>query len=190
VDGAGNAYVTGETSSTNFPTTARAFQRSHRGGFSDAFVTKLNATGAALLYSTYLGGSGSSTMSELGFSIAVDTEGDTHVTGTTNSSDFPTTAGAFQTTFAGGINGGDAFVTELNATGSRLVYSTYLGGSGDDDGAGIAVDGAGNAYVTGTTSSTNFPTTAGAFQTSHGGGDAWVAKSCSAPTALCRRNFR
>ena len=110
----------------------------------DAFVTKLNATGSGLVYSTYLGGSGS----EFVCGIAVDGAGSAYVTGGTTSTDFPTTAGAAQTTNAGVF---DAFVTKLDATGSGLVYSTYLGGSGSDpiSAVGIAVDGAGSAYVTG-----------------------------------------
>jgi hypothetical protein len=168
VDGAGNAYVTGYTDSADFPTTAGAFQAAFGGGY-DAFVTKLNATGTALVYSTYLGG----THWDEGWGIAVDAVGDAYVTGYTESTDFPTTTGAFQTTFGGG----DAFVTKLNATGTALVYSTYLGGVGHDEGDHIAVDAAGNAYVTGFTSSPDFPTTPGAFQTSNRGyGDAFVAK--------------
>ena len=97
------------------------------------------------------------------------------MTGSTESTDFPTTPGAFQTTFGGGVY--DAFVTKLNPTGTALVYSTYLGGTGDENGTGIAVDSAGDAFVTGVTSSTDFPTTPGAFQTSYGGGqDAFVTK--------------
>ncbi len=158
VDGSGNAYVTGSTASTNFPTTAGAFQTSVGGSFSDAFVTKLNSTGSAVVYSTYLGGGNQ----DNGLGIAVDGFGNAYVTGLTFSTNFPTTAGAFQTTFGGGMT--DAFVTKLNCTGSALVYSTYLGGNSTDLAGGIAVDGSGNAYVTGGTGSTNFPTTAGAFQ--------------------------
>jgi len=178
VDAAGNAYVSGRTLSTDFPTTAGAFQTTHGGNYTDAFVTKLNPAGSALVYSTYLGGNGSN---EFAFGIAVDSEGNAFVSGATDSTNFPTTAGAFQTTLGGAT---DAFVTKLNPTGSALVYSTYLGGSGGDGGARIAVDSAGNAYVTGS-ASTNFPTTPGAFQTTHGGGsdrfghpnsDAFVAK--------------
>src|SRR5205814_8754446 len=155
------AYVAGETVSSNFPTTAGAFQTTFGGGVfgaGDAFVTKLNPTGSALVYSTYLGGSSS----DAGSGIAVDAAGNAYVTGGTGSTDFPTTIGAFQTTKGGGFR--DAFVTKLNPTGSALVYSTYLGGSGDDYGYGIALDALGNAYVTGGTGSTDFPTTPGAIQ--------------------------
>jgi Beta-propeller repeat len=169
VDGAGSVYVTGNAASTNFPTTAGAAQTTHAGGF-DAFVTKLDAAGSALVYSTYLGGNGF----EAGRGIAVDGAGSGYVTGNTLSNNFPTTAGAFQTTPAGVS---DAFVIKLDATGSGLVYSTYLGGSALDIGHGIVVDGAGSAYVTGQTVSTNFPTTAGAAQTTPAGDyDAFVAK--------------
>src|SRR5207244_201864 len=170
VDSLGNAYVAGGTTSNNFPTTLGAFQTTFGGGLADAFVTKLNAAGTALLYSTYLGGSGY----EQAFGIALDTVGNAYVTGGSSSADFPTTVGAFQTAFLGNS---DAFVTKLNATGSALLYSTYLGGSADEQGLAIALDTVGAAYVTGATFSTNFPTTPGAFQTAFGGvEDAFVAK--------------
>ena len=121
-------------------------------------MTKLDASGAALGYSTYLGGSGG----DGGFGIAVDGAGSAYVTGGTSSADFPTTPGAFDTTLNGG---GDAFVTKLDASGAALGYSTYLGGSDYDDGYGIALDGAGSAYLTGDTGSADFPTSAGAFDT-------------------------
>ena len=160
-DAAGNAYVTGGTSSSNFPTTPGAFQTAP-GVSSDAFVAKVNGAGSALLYSTYLGGSGGAT----GYGIAADAAGNAYVAGGTGSN-FPITPGAFQTTFGGGT---DAFATKLNTIGSALLYSTYLGGSGDESnegmqGLGMAVDASGNAYVTGGTSSPNFPITPGAFQT-------------------------
>ena len=148
----------------------------------DAFVTKLNPAGSGLAYSTYLGGS---SPEEGGFEIAVDSGGAAYVTGTTFSTNFPTTAGAFDTSFNGGFeNGGtDAFVTKLNPAGSGLAYSTYLGGSDEDIGQGIAIDSAGAAYVTGYISSTDFPTTAGAFDTSFNGGfdDAFVTKLIPPP---------
>jgi hypothetical protein len=163
VDSSSNAYVTGYTTSTNFPTTPGAFQATLGGG-RDAFVTKFNPTGSApLVYSTYLGGNGD----DQGYGIAVDASGSAYVTGYTFSTDFPTTPGAFQSTFPGG--GINVFVTKLDPTGSAPLYSTYLGGSGDDTGRGIAVDSSGNAYVTGITTSTNFPTTPGAFQTTKSG---------------------
>jgi len=161
------------------PTTFGAFQTTFAGGPSNAIVTKLNAAGSALVYSTYLSGSGG----DNGLGIAVDSAGSAYVTGVTNGN-FPTTPGAFQTTFSGGPN--DAFVAKLNATGSALVYSTYLGGSGNEEGSSIAVDSVGSAYVTGATSSTDFPTTAGAFQMTFGGGsgDAFVTKLNAAGSAL------
>ena len=119
-------------------------------------MTKLNAAGSALIYSTYLGGGNE----DEGNGIAVDSSGDAYITGTTGSTDFPTTAGAFQT-----VNGGnDAFVTKLNADGTALVYSTYLGGNRYDQGNGIAVDSSGDAWITGSTQSADFPTTADAVQ--------------------------
>jgi hypothetical protein len=169
VDASGNAYVTGYTLSTDFPVTAGAFQTT-LGGRGDAFVTKLNAAGSGLVYSTYLGGS----RSDSGSSIAIDASGNAYVTGNTYSSNFPTTPGAFQTRFGGE---GDAVLSKLNAAGSALIYSTYLGGTSFDVGEGIAVDAAGNAYVTGDTSSLDFPITAGAFQTTLlGTEDAFVSK--------------
>jgi hypothetical protein len=178
LDGFGNAYVTGQTSSTNFPTTlGAAFPITLGAGCSfkgmtfDAFASKLNPTGSALVYSTFLGGSSD----DFGLAIAVDSQGSAYVTGSTISANFPTTLGAFQTTFGGSS---DAFVTKLNPAGSApLVYSTYLGGNGSESANGIGVDSSGNAYVAGSTSSTNFPTTLGAFQTTSGGFiDAFVTK--------------
>ncbi|MBV8135874.1 MAG: SBBP repeat-containing protein [Deltaproteobacteria bacterium] len=171
VDSSGDAYVTGFTDSSDFPTRARSLQTTF-GGVRDAFVTKLNSTGSALVYSTYLGGSGY----DAGLGVAVDSSGNAYVTGQTNSTDFPTTAGALQASFGGGFF--DAFVSKLNNTGSALVYSTYLGGSNSDVGVGITVDRSSNAYITGETISTDFPTTPGALQALLGGGffDAFVTK--------------
>lgn len=170
IDNVGNAYVTGAVQSTNFPVTLGAFQKTFNEGFFDAFVTKLNVDGSKLIYSTFLGGSDIN----VGSGIAVDNKGMAYVVGGTESANFPTTLGAFQTTFGGNS---DTFISKLNADGSGLIYSTFLGGSNIDGGSAIAIDNKGNAYVTGQTSSTNFPITTGAFQTSLGGGsDVYVAK--------------
>ena len=171
VDSAGNAYITGSTSSTNFPI-KNAFQNTNKGA-QNVFIAKFDPAlsgSASLLYSTYLGGSGD----DEGGGIAVDSAGNAYVTGTISSANFPTTAGAFQANLAGSR---DAFVTVLNSSGNGLIYSTYLGGSINSFGFGITVDSIGNAYVTGTTFSTDFPTTAGAYQTALAGvGDAFIAK--------------
>ncbi len=184
IDTAGNAYVTGQTQSSNFPTSAGAFQSASGGCGSsypylcDAFVAKLNSTGTALVFSTYLGGSSA----DSGMGIAVDSDGNAYVTGSTTSPNFPTTAGAFQPAAPSGLPA--AWVTKLGPTGS-FVYSTYLGGSGHDYGRGIAVNASGNAYVTGTASSPDFPTTAGAFQVTSGGySDAFITKLDPSGSAL------
>jgi hypothetical protein len=174
VDGAGNAYVTGYTTSSNFPT-VNALQATNAGN-GDAFVVKLNPAGSALAYATFLGGTGNDVAS----GIALDGIGDAYVTGSTVSSAFPT-ASPLQAAHAGG---GDAFVVKLNPAGSALVYASYLGGAASDAGYDIAVDSPGNAYVTGFTTSPNFPT-ANAFQAANAGGnDAFVAKINPAGSAL------
>jgi hypothetical protein len=148
VDASGNAYVTGQTKSTNFPT-ANALHGSTAGGF-DVFVTELSADGSTLIYSTYIGGSSD----DSGNAIAVDGSGNAFVAGGTNSSNFPTQS-PFQGTF-GGV--ADAFALKLNSTGSALTYSTFIGGTGNDVATGLALDSTGNAYIVGSTTSTDFPT--------------------------------
>jgi len=170
VDGSGNAYVTGYTKSLDFPTVNALQAGAH--GYSDAFLSKLNSSGSALVYSTYLGGSDI----DEGLGIAVDASGNAYVTGYTASFNFPT-VNPLQATFGGFW---DAFVSKLSPSGSALVYSTYLGGPGADFGYAIAVDASGNAYVTGNTNLTNFPT-ANPFQaTNHngnnGGTNAFISK--------------
>lgn len=158
VDPQGNAFVTGSTGSPDFPATEGAFDEGLSGGI-DAYVAKFDGTGS-LAYATFIGGAGApgSGEGEEGRAIAVDSSGNAYVTGITFSADFPVTAGALDPR----IGTGDAFVTKLNATGTGLVYSSFLGGSdGGDQGNAIAVDGFGNAYVVGYTFSTNFPTTPG-----------------------------
>ena len=183
-DSLGNACVTGWTGSADFPTTPGAFQTTL--GYEDAFVTKLNTTGSALVYSTYLGGD-DEYYQNAGAGIAVDRSGNAYVTGWTNSSNFPTTPGAFQTTLAGSAN---AFVSNLNATGSALLYSTYLGGSAYDYPSGVAVDASKNAYVTGSTDSADFPTTPGAFQTTFSSlGEGFVTKLNASGSALVYSSY-
>ncbi|HHT9105979.1 MAG TPA: beta strand repeat-containing protein [Candidatus Wujingus californicus] len=169
VDTSGNAFITGYTSSTNFPTLS-ALYNSNAGGTYDAFVTEINSTGASLVYSTYLGGAAD----DQGRSIAVDTSGNAYITGITSSADFPTSSAIY-----GGISGGtyDAFVSKLNGSGTSFVYSTYLGGSGSDQGTGITADTSGNSYVTGYTTSNNFPIASAIYGSFIGGTyDAFVAK--------------
>ncbi len=173
VDSAGDAYVTGSTTSANFP--MKSPLQSGLRGSEDAFLLKLNPAGTALVYSTYLGGSGI----DVAYGIALGGSGGTYVTGTTGSTDFPVTSGAYQTTNS---NTDDAFVAQVNATGSSLVYATYLGGNSGAHGLGIAVNGSGNAYVTGWTGSSDFAT-AGAYQTVNAGGDAFVAELNAAGSA-------
>ena len=175
----GRATVTGSTRSSNFPTTPGAFDPSYNGG-GDAFVARLNAAGSALDYATFLGGS----EDDHSYAVAVDGTGRATVTGVTLSSNFPTTPGAFDPSYNGGENYGDAFVARLNAADSQLEYATYLGGSSDDYSDSIAVDGTGRAIVTGFTYSSDFPTTPGAFDVNlNGGTDAFVTKLAMAPYA-------
>lgn len=187
----GLAYITGSTFSQNFPVTRDAFRKKNlafneNAGLAmspapNAFITKLNATGSALEYSTFLGGS----VSDAGTGIAVDGSGYAYVTGTSYSKNFPVTQGAFQEFNKGASKSlSNAFVTKLNPTGSELVYSTYLGGSGNshylgDIGAGIAIDSSGNAFVAGTTGSWNFPITSDAYQQTNkgkSGGNAFLTE--------------
>jgi hypothetical protein len=169
VDASGNAYVTGSTISSDFPVSATAVQNA-RGGVTDVFVAKLDPTGTTLLYSTYLGGSGD----DAGNAIAVDLLGNAYVAGTTNSNNFPV-LGAFQPTTRGA---NEAFVTKLDPSGSTLVYSTYLGSNTDDFAFGLALDGAGHAYVTGSTAAATFPNNNAitCLGTKRTGADAFVAR--------------
>jgi hypothetical protein len=174
VDGSGNVYLSGDTSSTDFPT-QDPLQPNNVGG-DDAFVTKINPSGSALVYSTYLGGSDS----DYGISIAVDGSGNVYLTGRTWSIDFPT-QDPLQLNNAGGW---DAFVAKIDSSGDALVYSTYLGGSGYDRGISIAVDGSGNVYLTGGTWSIDFPTQDPLQPNNAGGDDAFVTKINPSGSAL------
>jgi hypothetical protein len=170
-DPAGNVFVGGKTQSTDFPVTPGAFQNTFPGGFYTGFITKLNPTGAGLVYSTYLGKTTGTPCSVN--AIAIDGAGNVYATGNTTGNKLPL-VGAFQPANAGG--GGDAFVTVLNPTGSALVMSSYLGGSGYDEGFGIGVDAASNIYVAGFTDSTNFPTLSPMQAANAGGTDVFIAK--------------
>jgi uncharacterized protein (TIGR03437 family) len=162
VDAAGNAYVVGDTSSTNFPITAGAFDRS-LGGSQDAFALKLNPAGAALSYATYVGGRAF----ENGLGLAVDPAGNLWIAGRTHSPDFPTTPDSFDPSFNNpGEDQGDGYILKINASGSGVLYGAFAGGNLRDVAQSLALDPAGNLYVGGYTHSPNFPTTPGAFDTS------------------------
>jgi len=177
LDASGNAYVTGWTSSANFPI-VNAAQATYGGGQYDVFVTKLNPSGTALVYSTYLGGSGR----DMGYGIAVDASGAAYLTGRTTSTNYGATTGTLQ----GGLKGAeDAFVTKLTPAGA-VAYSTYLGGSGQEYAANVAVDASGAAYVAGDTVSADFPTPNGVQPVAPGGygDDGFVAELNPGGTAL------
>jgi uncharacterized protein (TIGR03437 family) len=181
VDGTGSVYMTGSTSSMFLKTTPGALQPLYSGYsilpklisllYGDAFVAKLNPAGSALTYLTYLGGS----RNDGGMAIAVDAGGNAYVTGFTDSTDFNLAGASLQLKMAGdgqfdiGVPYGDAFLSVVNPTGTALLYSSYYGGNFDDIGGGIALDGAGGVYITGSTGSTSFPTTSNAAQPAYGG---------------------
>lgn len=190
VNGNGEAYVVGATESSDLPTTVGAYDRTHNGGnclagtCRDVFVAKFDVTGTILLYSTYIGGSGS----EHGNAIAVSADGTMYIAGYTGSSNFPTTTGAFDTA----LSGSDGFVTKINASGATLDYSTFIGGDANENAFSIAVNSFGSAFITGTTTSANFPFTSSAFDTSYGGGflgDAFVTKLNVGGTGLIYSTF-
>jgi hypothetical protein len=189
VDSSGNAYVTGATSSTDFPATSGAYQSALKGSGFNAFMTEILAGGGSFAYSTFLGGSTAN--GGLGFGIALDPSNNVYLTGLTSAPDFPITAGAAQSTLAG--TGGHAFISKITPSASgtaSLVYSTFLGGSNNaasaDVGRGIAVDVSGNANVTGTAMSVDFPVTPGALQPTlkSAGGNAFVTRLNGTGTAF------
>ena len=184
IDPAGNTYLTGQTFSTNFPS-LNAYQKSCSScsiNESNVFVTKVNPSGSALVYSTYIGGN----YGDAGNAIAVDSAGNAYVTGNTSSSDFPVVS-AFQSTSGGPTApgfAGDAFVLKLAASGSTLTYSSYLGGSAEDDGYGIGIDSSGDAYVVGRTESTNFPLQDAYQAQNNGSFDVFVTEVAAAGSSL------
>jgi len=177
VDGSGSAHVAGWTSSTNFPSSG-GYQTTNAGGTDDGFVAKLSADGSALAWATYIGGNGFDEV----YGVRVDAGGAVYLGGVTASTNFPTQS-PIQASFAGGSF--DAFAVKLAAGGASLVYSTYYGGTGFDDVAGLALDSGGAAYICGRTSSTNLPLV-NPYQGANGGGseDAYVFKIDAAGTAL------
>ena len=184
-DGTGATYLAGFTTSKDLPTTPRAAQRHFGGGSSDAFLVKVPPSGRQVAYVTYLGGTGSEEARE---SVGVDTAGNAYVSGNTASRNFPVTRGAFQTKWAGGDGtldpsgmNKDAFLTKLSPDGSRFVFSTFIGGHGDEGVRGPALDTHGNLYLAGATTSSDFPVTAHALQSKNAGGfaDGWAMKLTS-----------
>ncbi|MDG6225198.1 MAG: fibronectin type III domain-containing protein [Candidatus Thermoplasmatota archaeon] len=182
LDSNGNTFITGVTNSTDYPTTVGAYDRTHNGDY-DVFVTKLDNTGSSLLYSAFIGGSGR----EFGHAMALDSNGNTFITGVTFSTDYPTTVGAYDRTHNGK---GDVFITKLDTTGSSLVYSTFIGGSDDESGNGIALDTIGNAYIIGSTGSQDYPTSIVAYDKTHNGKrDVFVTKLDNTGSSLLYSTF-
>jgi len=170
IDTSGSAYITGQTNSNNYPTTQGAYKTTYNGGDYDTFISKLNSTGSALVYSTFIGGSSA----EDGNSITIDADGNAYITGQTNSNNYPTTQGAYKTAYNGG--NADTFISKLNSAGSSLVYSTFVGGNDLDVSTAIAIDTYRNAFITGLTASNDYPTTTGAFQaTSNGSCNSFIS---------------
>ncbi|MHA1966211.1 MAG: SBBP repeat-containing protein [Candidatus Hodarchaeales archaeon] len=169
VDSYNNTYITGKTSSMNFPTTPNSLNDTNNGGGFDIFISKLDSTGNGLVYSTYIGGNGDD--SALG--LAVDMYNNTYITGQTSSSNFPLSANAINDTYNGGSY--DLFITKINSTGNKIEFSTYLGGTGEDVGKSCVVDQFNNTYITGNTASSNFPADNG-YSSFSGGYDAFITK--------------
>ncbi|MBI5375841.1 MAG: SBBP repeat-containing protein [Candidatus Schekmanbacteria bacterium] len=181
VDCSGNAYITGFTESSNFPTVSPI--RATNGGGMDVFITKINPSGSSLIYSTYLGGNSS----DVGFAIAVNASGNAYITGSTLSSNFPKYHNVIPNSKYGTTDASDAFIVKINLSGTGLLYSMLLGGNNDDEAKGIAVDGNGNIYVAGNTNSSDFPTVLPIQATKAGTGttsDAFVTKINAAGTAI------
>jgi len=182
LDGGGNVYITGETYSSDYPTTLLAYDRGYN-GYGDVFVSKLNSSLSNLLASTFIGGSSG----DSGRSIALDGGGNVYITGETDSSNYPTTSGAYDKSHNGER---DVFVSKLNSSLSNLLASTFIGGNNYEYGRSIALDGGGNVYITGWTYSSNYPTTSGAYDESlNSSGDVFVSKLNSSLSTLLASTF-
>jgi len=189
LDSTGNVYVTGFTTSTDFPTTTGAYNTSGGDSYSNAFIARLDSDLTKLSASTCLGG----TSGDYAYDISLDSGGNVYVTGITDSTNFPTTTGVYDTS-GGGTYGDssypDIFIAKLNGDLTKLSASTYLGGSLNDEPSGISFDSSGNVYVTGSTSSTDFPTTSGAYNTSNNGSyDIFVSKLASNLASLSASTY-
>lgn len=183
VDAAGNAYITGYTTSINFPTTPAAYDTSFNGVI-DVIAVKINPAGDDLIYATFIGADSF----EFGYGIALDGQDSAYLTGHTMSMEFPVTPGAFDTIYNGGLS--DAFLLKLLPDGSDLAYASFLGGANFDNGKGLAVTATGDAFVAGPTDSGNFPTTPGAYDTEYGGGrDVFALRMNASGSALWFSTF-
>ena len=179
MDDSSHVYIAGQTSSTNFPTTTGAYDQTYNGGAFDCFISKISTDGQSLVFSTYIGGSGldgvdlGTTYSINGYiALAIDSSDDVYITGCTKSSDFPT-VNAYDYSIGGSY---DCFISEIDSSGSSLLYSTYMGSSGQDYGTAISVDDNNNVYVAGQTTSASFPVVNAYDSTQNGGFDTFILK--------------
>ncbi|MEM2961225.1 MAG: SBBP repeat-containing protein, partial [Candidatus Bathyarchaeia archaeon] len=183
VDSSGIVYITGYTFSSNYPTTAGAYDTSYNGGSYDVFISKFSTSLGSLLASTFIGGEDQ----DISTSITLDSPGYVYITGYTRSISYPTTPGAYDTTNNGGE---DVFVSKFSPLLDNLLASTFVGGSNHDRGNCIALDSSGNVYITGRTASSNYPTTPGAYDTTHNGGDdVFVSKLSPSLSTLMSSTF-
>jgi hypothetical protein len=180
IDSTGDVYISGYTQSTDYPTTVGAYDSTYNGGYYDIYVSKLDSTLSGLLASTFIGGG----LLDYGMAVAIDSTGNVYISGYTQSTDYPATAGAYDVTYNGGEN--DIFISKFNSTLNSLLASTFIGGGSYESGRSIAIDSADNIYIVGDTYSTNYPATAGAYDVTYNGGyyDIFVSKFNSTLSSL------